>query len=58
MKRREDKVLLGDILASINLALNYVSGLPLAALLADTKTLDAIAKRIEVIGEAASRLSA
>lgn len=57
MSRREDKVLLSDILVSIDIALAHLSGMSLDALQSDQKTIDALAKRIEAIGEAASRIS-
>jgi hypothetical protein len=47
-----DRAYLEDILYSAGLALDYVGSLSLAEFEGDTKTQDAVIRRLEVIGEA------
>jgi uncharacterized protein with HEPN domain len=54
--QRDNEYLL-DILNAAKLILNYTQGMTQAAFSGDQKTQDAVQKRIEIIGEAARRLS-
>ncbi len=47
-----DRAYLDDILYSAGLALDYVGSLSLSEFEGDTKTQDAVIRRLEVIGEA------
>ena len=53
---RDSKVYLEDILEAIRKIRAFTSGTSLAALLKDAKTLDAVIRNLEVIGEAVKRL--
>jgi uncharacterized protein with HEPN domain len=57
MSKREPSVLLDDIRTSIEKIQRYTAGLD-EALLADEKTTDAVARNLEIIGEAAKQLPA
>ena len=53
---RESRIYLLDILEAIARIRQYTQGLPIATLLADSKTLDAVIRNLEVIGEAVKML--
>ncbi|MBI3996604.1 MAG: DUF86 domain-containing protein [Candidatus Omnitrophica bacterium] len=53
---RDSKVYLEDILEAIRKIRSFTQGLSLAALSQDAKTLDAVIRNLEVIGEAVKRL--
>lgn len=53
---RDDEYLL-DILQAARLAMSYVAGGSESAFFADTQCQDAVIRRLEVIGEAAGRVS-
>ena len=53
---RDSKVYLEDILEAIRKICEFTSGTSLAALSKDAKTLDAVIRNLEVIGEAVKRL--
>ena len=53
---RDSKVYLEDILEAIRKIREFTSGMSLAALSKDAKTLDAVIRNLEVIGEAVKRL--
>ena len=53
---RDSKVYLEDILEAIRKIRAFTQGLSLAALSQDAKTLDAVIRNLEVIGEAVKRL--
>ncbi len=53
---RDYKVYLEDILEAIRKIREFTSGTSLAALSNDAKTLDAVIRNLEVIGEAVKRL--
>ena len=55
MKRTAD-ILLGDILESSELLQRYTCGLSFEEFSADTEKQDAVARRLEIIGEAVKRL--
>lgn len=52
MPKRTSRLLLEDILMAIGKIQRYVGGLDRAAFLADDKTVDAVARNLEIIGEA------
>ena len=56
MSRREAPLLIEDILEAANRILTYTKDLSFVEFVADQKTLDAVARNFEIIGEAASRL--
>ena len=53
---RDSKVYLEDILEAVQKIRAFTQGLSLAALSQDAKTLDAVIRNLEVIGEAVKRL--
>lgn len=54
---RDSRVYLEDILEAIAKIRRYTSGLTKLAFAADEKTVDAVVRNLEVIGEAVKRLS-
>ena len=58
MSKREPSVLLDDIRTSIAKIERYIANLDEAAFLADEKTIDAVVRNLEIIGEAAKQLPA
>lgn len=56
MSKREPKLLISDILASIEKIKSYTSGHTFETFIEDSKTLDAVIRNFEIIGEAANRL--
>lgn len=56
MSSREPKLLLQDIVESANKILTYTAGLSYEDFLIDSKTVDAVIRNFEIIGEAANRL--
>ena len=58
MSKREPDVLLDDIRSSIDKIERYTAGLSEASFLADEKTIDAVVRNLEIIGEAAKQLPA
>jgi uncharacterized protein with HEPN domain len=56
MSKRTPKLLLEDILESDNKILNYTEGFSFEQFLGDGKTIDAVVRNFEIIGEAANRL--
>jgi uncharacterized protein with HEPN domain len=57
MSKREDNILLRDILESGDKIFRFVDGMNFEQFCEDEKTIDAIIRNFEVIGEAANRLS-
>ena len=57
MSRRNDSELIADILEAINRISDYCAGVDYDKFIADTKTQDAIVRNLEVIGEAAKKIS-
>ena len=55
---RDSRVYLDDILESIARIRRYTTGLPRDGFVADDKTIDAVVRNLEIIGEAAERLPA
>jgi len=56
MSKREVQLLLEDILHASQKILSYTSGLSKEDFLKDDKTIDAVVRNFEIIGEAASRV--
>ncbi|MBN8853576.1 MAG: hypothetical protein BGO55_12375 [Sphingobacteriales bacterium 50-39] len=56
MSKRSPRLLLEDIIASANKILAYTEGLSFDQFIADDKTVDAVIRNFEIIGEAANRL--
>ncbi|HTI91600.1 MAG TPA: DUF86 domain-containing protein [Puia sp.] len=56
MSKRSPRLLLEDIIGSANKILTYTEGLSYEQFLADDKTIDAVIRNFEIIGEAANRL--
>jgi uncharacterized protein with HEPN domain len=58
MSNRQPKLLLEDILESAEKIIDYTRTLTYDDFIADNKTIDAVVRNFEIIGEAASRLPA
>ena len=56
MSRREPLLLLEDIIESIQKIQKYTAGFSKDAFLIDDKTVDAVIRNFEIIGEAANRI--
>ena len=56
MSNRKSALLLQDIIESGEKILHYVQGLSFEEFLSDDKTIDAVIRNFEIIGEAANRL--
>lgn len=56
MSKRSTDLLIDDILDSGQKILTYTRGLTLEQFTADSKTVDAVIRNFEIIGEAANRL--
>lgn len=56
MSKREPKLLVSDILESAQKILNYTAGQSFDDFTKDSKTVDAVIRNFEIIGEAANRL--
>jgi uncharacterized protein with HEPN domain len=56
MSKRSPQLLLEDIIESANKIMAYTNGLSYEQFLADSKTVDAVIRNFEIIGEAANRL--
>lgn len=57
MSKRDNNLLLLDMLESANRILRYTKGYDLNQFLSDSKTSDAVARNFEIIGEAANNIS-
>ncbi len=55
MSRREIQLLLEDILEAAQKILSYTSGMSFDEFINDNKTVDAVVRNFEIIGEAANR---
>ena len=58
MSKRDVKLLLSDIIESIDRINCYVKGITKEEFLKDNKTLDAVTRNFEIAGEAASKIPA
>jgi uncharacterized protein with HEPN domain len=56
MSKREPKLLLDDIISSIEKIESYTAGFTYDSFIEDSKTIDAVIRNFEIIGEAANRL--
>jgi len=56
MSERNSKLLLEDILESCQKIIDYTNGYSFEEFTADPKTVDAVIRNFEIIGEAANRL--
>ena len=56
MSKRDWRVILADILESINKIENYVEGITYEQFIQEDKTKDAVVRNLEIIGEAASQI--
>lgn len=56
MSKRNAHLLIGDMVESAQKILSYTEGLTFDQFLSDAKTLDAVIRNFEIIGEAANRL--
>lgn len=56
MSKREANLLLSDILSSIEKINNYTEDYTYKTFIEDSKTMDAVIRNFEIIGEAANRL--
>ncbi len=57
MSKRDDLILLEDIVESIEQINSYTNNHTLASFLTDRKTQDAVARNFEIIGEAVARMN-
>ena len=57
MSKRENKLYLDDIIVAIDSIFEYVHEMSFVAFEEDKKSIDAVVRNIEIIGEAASHLS-
>ncbi len=56
MSYKDWRVRVDDMLESIRKCLTYVEGMDCAAFVADERTVDAVARNLEIIGEAANKM--
>ncbi len=56
MSKRDYRLLLEDILEAINKIKTYTNGLSFEQFVDDVKTLDAVIRNFEIIGEAANNI--
>jgi uncharacterized protein with HEPN domain len=56
MSKRDPILLVGDILDSAEKILEYTDGFTFEEFIEDSKTVDAVIRNFEIIGEAANRL--
>jgi uncharacterized protein with HEPN domain len=57
MPKRDARLLIGDIQRSLDSVATYIKGMDLGAFLQDRKTVDAVTRNLEIIGEAARQLT-
>lgn len=56
MSYKDWRVRIDDMLEAIKRCMDYVDGLSEQAFMADAKTVDAVARNLEIIGEAANKI--
>ena len=56
MSKRDPQLLISDIIESGQKILQYIGEMSFESFLADSKTIDAVIRNFEIIGEAANRL--
>jgi len=57
MSKRDDLILLGDIIESVDNINTYTQGISKDDFLCDQKTKDAVARNFEIMGEAVARMN-
>lgn len=57
MSKRDQSLLIEDIIESASKVLSYTEHITFEQFIIDTKTVDAVIRNFEIIGEAANRLS-
>jgi uncharacterized protein with HEPN domain len=57
MSKRNNTLLLVDILTAIEKIQTYTEGLDFESFMADSRTIDAVERNFEIIGEAANQLT-
>ena len=57
MSKRNDYLLIEDIISSCNKILNYTKDFSEETFIEDDKTIDAVIRNFEIIGEASNKLS-
>ncbi len=57
MSKRDPLLLVSDILDSSRKSLSYTDGMDFNSFASDQKTIDAVIRNFEIVGEAANRLS-
>ena len=57
MSKRSEQLLLADIIQSAQKILDYTTNLTFEEFIDDSRTVDAVVRNFEIIGEAANRLS-
>lgn len=57
MSKRNNRILLEDILDSAKKILKYTDGFTFNAFCEDDKTIDAVIRNFEIIGEAANQMT-
>jgi uncharacterized protein with HEPN domain len=57
MSKRNNALLLVDILTAIDKIQTYTEGLDFESFMADNRTIDAVERNFEIIGEAANQLT-
>ena len=55
--RRADRLLVDDMIESLRRISEYIEGMQRETFLTDQKTIDAVVRNLEIVGEAAVRLS-
>ena len=56
MSKRDPQLLVSDMLEASRKILEYTNGLSFGDFMADSTTVDAVARNFEIVGEAATRL--
>jgi uncharacterized protein with HEPN domain len=56
MSKRDFRILLEDIVVAIDRIKSYTSGMDISSFAEDRKTIDAVVRNLEIIGEASNRV--
>lgn len=56
MPKRDESLLIKDMQIALERVVSYVSNMDLDAFLADQKTIDAVTRNLEIVGEAARQM--
>jgi hypothetical protein len=57
MSKRDDHILLADIMVAIEKIQRYIAGYDKDRFLADERTIDAVVRNLEIVGEAVRQIS-